>query len=87
MTLSLEKEIIVLENSLEKAFNFGSRNLYQPYVYAGNPSSRAKCLFHVFTARHGLKGNVGKVGSPRVAWVGSDPSSWDNFSPYVNGAK
>ena len=30
MTLSLEKEIIVLENSLEKALNFGSRNLYQP---------------------------------------------------------
>ena len=30
ITLSLEKEIIVLEKSPEKIFDFGSRNLYKP---------------------------------------------------------
>ena len=30
ITLSLEKEIIVLEKSLEKVLNFGSKNLYEP---------------------------------------------------------
>ena len=34
ITLSLEKEIIVLEKSLEKVLNFGSKNLYEP-----NPDS------------------------------------------------
>ena len=34
ITLSLEKEIIVLEKSLEKVWNFGSKNLYEP-----NPDS------------------------------------------------
>ena len=31
ITLSLEKEIIVLEKSLEKVLNFGSKNLYEPW--------------------------------------------------------
>ena len=30
ITLSLENEIIVLEKSLEKLLNFGSKNLYEP---------------------------------------------------------
>ena len=30
ITLSLEKEIIVLDESPEKIFDFGSRNLYKP---------------------------------------------------------
>ena len=34
ITLSLEKEIIVLEKSVEKVLNFGSKNLYEP-----NPDS------------------------------------------------
>ena len=29
-TLSLENEIIVLEKSVEKVLNFGSKNLYEP---------------------------------------------------------
>ena len=31
LTLSLEKEIIVLEKSLEEVLNFGSKNLYEPW--------------------------------------------------------
>ena len=34
ITLSLEKEIIVLEKSVEKVLNFGSKNLYE-----ANPDS------------------------------------------------
>ena len=30
ITFNLEKEIIVLEKSLEKVLNFGSKNLYEP---------------------------------------------------------
>ena len=30
LTLSLEKETIVLETSLEKVLNFGSNNLHEP---------------------------------------------------------
>ena len=30
ITLSLENEIIVLEKSVEKVLNFGSKNLYKP---------------------------------------------------------
>ena len=31
LTLRLEKEIIVLEKSLEEVLNFGSKNLYEPW--------------------------------------------------------
>ena len=30
-TLNLEKEILILEKSLEKVFTFGSKNLYEPW--------------------------------------------------------
>ena len=29
-TLNLEKEILILEKSLEKVLTFGSKNLYEP---------------------------------------------------------
>ena len=32
ITLSLEKEIIFLEKSPEKVLNFGSKNLYEPFI-------------------------------------------------------
>ena len=32
VTLSLKKEIIVLEKRLQKVLNFGSRNLYEPFA-------------------------------------------------------
>ena len=37
ITLSLEKEIIVLEKSLEEVLNFGSKNLYEPSLNAFLP--------------------------------------------------
>ena len=30
-TLNLEKEILILEKSLEKVLTFGSKNLYEPW--------------------------------------------------------
>ena len=35
ITSSLEKEIIVLEKSPEKVFNFGLKNLHEPWVTYG----------------------------------------------------
>ena len=39
---SLEKEIIVLEKRLEKVLNFGSKNLYEPWIKEINVSFIAK---------------------------------------------
>ena len=33
ITLGLEKEIVVLEASMEKVLNFGSKDLYKPCCY------------------------------------------------------
>ena len=49
LNLNLEKEIIVLEKSLEKVLNFESENLYQPcirqWLLVNSPSLRL-CFLH-----------------------------------------
>ena len=55
ITFNLEKEIIVLQKSLEKVVNFGSKNLYEPwngmaFIYRESSMKYCKCgIFMFFT--------------------------------------
>ena len=56
ITFNLEKEIIVLEKSLEKVLNFGSKNLYEPwngmaFSYRESNMKYCKCGIFMFFAK------------------------------------
>ena len=53
ITFNLEKEIIVLEKSLEKVLNFGSKNLYEPwngmaFIYRESSMKYCKIMWYIY---------------------------------------
>ena len=64
ITLSLEKKIVVLEKSLGKVLNFGTKNLYEPrnqYISRGRKEHLMEALLVVVSSQERIIGRTGNL--------------------------